>query len=87
MVSWEYTAAAILVIGSIVYTSRAWLLSLITPKGIPGIPTYPDAAPLMGDLPRLIASMEKHNKFSMFFDQVGKDLGPVAQVRLSYLKT
>ena len=84
---WEWTTALILVLGTFIYASRSWILSLLTPRGVAGIPAYPDPAPLLGDLPRLAASMKANNKFSIFFDGIGKDLGPIAQVRLSYLKT
>jgi hypothetical protein len=87
MASWEWTAAAILLIGSVIYTFRGWIISLLTPKGVRGIPAYPDSLPVMGDLPRLGAVIKEHNSFSVFFDQIGKDLGPIAQVRLSFLKT
>lgn len=85
--SWEWTTALVLLIGTAVYASRSWLLSLITPKGIPGVPAFPYSTPILGDIPKLAAKMKEYEKFSSFFDEVGRQLGPVAQVRLTAYKT
>lgn len=68
------------------YLLRRRLLELITPRGFPGIPAYPYSTPFLGDIPRIAASLKKYNKNSAFFDQVGKDLGRIAQVRIAGLK-
>lgn len=70
---------ALLLIG--LYSVRKWLLALLTPKNIPGIPAYPDPYPIIGDIPRIAASVKQHDRFTAFFDQITLDLGPVAQVR------
>lgn len=69
------------------YLLQKWLLKLLTPTGIPSIPAYPGAFPLVGDIPLLAAHVKKHNKFSTLFDQMGRDLGPVGQLRLTLGKT
>ncbi|ORY21756.1 cytochrome P450 [Naematelia encephala] len=71
----------------ILWFGRRWILSLLTPRSIPGIPAYPDPVPVLGDIPRLAASMKATNGFIGFMDKVAKDLGPIAQVRISFLNT
>lgn len=66
---------------------RKPILCLLTPKGIPGVPAYSDAVPIWGDLPRLSKHMKQSGSFSEFFDDVARDLGPIAQIRLSFFTT
>lgn len=90
MSSWipsQPSAAIILAVGSIVYLFRSWILRQLVPTGIPGIPAYPDAYPFLGDIPRLASAIKATGCFSKFFDQVGHDLGPIAQLRLTPFKT
>jgi hypothetical protein len=70
-------AAAILAL----YLLQRWL-KFLTPKGIPGMPAYPDPYPILGDVPRMAAHIKKHRKFSHLFDQMGRDLGPISQLKL-----
>jgi hypothetical protein len=71
----------------LLFIARSWFSSLITPKGIPGIPAYPDPTPVLGDIPRIAASLKAQQSNTAFFQQVGRDLGPIVQVRLTGLKT
>lgn len=71
----------------LLYLGGRYLLILITPFGLPGIPCYPDPVPVLGDLPRLIRSIKANHGFRVFFDGVARDLGPIAQVRVGFGKT
>lgn len=82
--SWLLLALAAAVLA---YASRRWILQALVPRGIPGIPAYSDSRPIVGDLPKIIKAIKEHDSFRMFFDAVGQDLGPIAQVRLGPLKT
>lgn len=64
------------------YLSRHYVLALLTPRGLPGIPSYPDPKPIAGDLMRLIRTIKQTRSFRPFFDGVASDLGPIGQVRL-----
>ena len=87
MVNWETSAALVLMVGPVAYLLRSWLLYLITPQGIPGIPKYPDSTPLLDDIPKIAASVKEHDTTCALFDKIGHELGVVAQVRLAGLKT
>jgi hypothetical protein len=69
------------------YLFRSRIQSLLTPKGLPGLPAFADASPILGDIPRIAASLKESNDSSSFFARMGKDLGPIAQVRLTAFKT
>lgn len=69
-------------VAALTYLFRRCILALITPGGIPGLPSYPDPIPIFGDLPRVVKSVKANHSFRIFFDGVGKDLGPIAQVKL-----
>ena len=86
-IGWKWLTALVLLLSTAIWTSQKWLLRLITPKGIPGIPGYSDCTPIFGDIPKLSASVKKHEGIATFMDQVGRDLGPVAQLRLTAAKT
>lgn len=72
---------------TLAYLYRHRLLQYLVPEGIPGIPAYTDSVPILGDLPKVIRSIKANHSFRVFFDGVGKDLGPIAQVRLGPGKT
>jgi hypothetical protein len=63
------------------------ILRVLTPKGIPGIPAYPDPKPIWGDIPRMKQAIETHGGFSPCFDDMAKDLGVISQLRLGFFKT
>lgn len=69
------------------YILRKPLLRLITPRGIPDVPAFPNPSPLLGDLPAFTKVLKETGSFSAFFDKTARELGPIAQVRLSYLTT
>lgn len=69
---------------SLAFLLRKPILRLLTPKGIPGIPAYSDAVPIWGDLPRLSKYTKESGSFSEVFDDAARDLGPIAQIRLSF---
>jgi hypothetical protein len=63
-----------------------YLPGILTPRGLPGIPSYPDPLPVLGDLLRVMRSGKLHFGLRVFFDTVGQDLGPIAQIRIGPLK-
>ena len=69
-----------IVLFALVILLRRPLLRLLTPRGLPDIPAYPDPKPFWGDLHLLRGS----TPFTFIFDKVGKDLGPIAQFRLGF---
>ena len=66
------------------YLLRQPIKRWLTPKGIPGIPAYPDPRPIFGDAWRLAKYVREDKSISKFFDGLPRDLGPVAQVRLLF---
>ena len=84
---WGRMTARSLVVGTVAYASRGWFLQLVHPKGILGIPAYPNATPILGDVLKLSAWVKAHDGIAMFMDEVGRDLGIVAQLRLTAAKT
>lgn len=81
---WLYIA---LVIPAALYLFRHAILRFLTPRGLPGIPAYPDPKPFWGDLPRFQASMKENGGFSKCFDEMATDLGVISQIRLGFFKT
>lgn len=77
----------LLAIPTLVYLFWRPLVRLLTPKGIPDVPSYPDPKPFWGDIHRFKASIEKHGGFSRCFDDIAKDLGVMSQLRLGFFKT
>lgn len=71
----------------ILFLYRHALLRLLTPRGIPGVPAYPNPKPLWGDLQFFQASMQEHGGFSKCFDDMATDLGVISQLRLGFFKT
>jgi hypothetical protein len=69
------------------YILRKPLLRLVTPRGIPDVPAFPNPSPLLGDLPMITKVIKETGSFSAFFDKAARELGPIAQVRMSYLMT
>jgi hypothetical protein len=57
---------------------------LLIPRGIKGIPALSGSVPLWGDIPVMGKMIGDHDSFSYFFDWVGKELGPIAQVRAGW---
>jgi hypothetical protein len=41
----------------------------------------------LGDLPMITKVIKETGSFSAFFDKAARELGPIAQVRMSYLMT
>ena len=82
--SYAYLPIAVAVI---CYVLRGPLLRLITPKGLRGMPAYPDPQPILGDVWRLKECIEKYNSFSRYFDQQVRDLGPISQIRMPFNQT
>lgn len=70
-----------------IYLLRKPFLRLITPRGIPGIPTLPSPAPLTGDIPWLAKTGKTTEGMTRIMDVVAKELGPIAQIRISFLDT
>jgi hypothetical protein len=63
------------------------ILQSLTPQGVPGIPAYPNPTPILGDLGRVVQAVKKFNCFGPLVDQLAQDLGPIAQLRISFLQT
>lgn len=63
-----------------------YLPAILTPRGLPGIPAYSDPLPILGDLMRLVRSGKLNSGLRVFFNTVGQDLGPIAQLRIGPLK-
>jgi hypothetical protein len=63
---------------------RKPILKYLTPRGIPGIPALRDPAPLWGDILRMGKRMTETGTFQVFFDEVLQELGPIAQIRVSF---
>jgi hypothetical protein len=61
------------------------ILRLLTPQGIPGIPAYPDSKPFLGDIKRFAKGIKEYGGPGAVFDKTAKDLGPIAQIRISFL--
>jgi cytochrome P450 len=76
-----------LVLPLILFLYRDALLRFLTPRGIPGVPSYPDPKPLSGDLHYFRESMRTQGGFSKCFDNMARDLGPLSQIRLGFFKT
>jgi hypothetical protein len=81
------TLAVAAIVPVLLFLSFKPILRLLTPQGIPGIPAYSDSSPILGDLGRVGREVEKRNGFAPFIDQVAQDLGPIAQLRMSFLRT
>ena len=76
---WLYVALSVALL-AVAYRP---FLRLLTPPRIPGIPAYPDAMPLLGDMLRLGKWLE-HSTLGSFFNQCSKDLGVISQIRLGW---
>ena len=71
----------------VIYLLRKPFLRIITPRGIRGIPTLPNPAPLIGDLPWLAKAWKTTGGMTRIMDAAAKQLGPIAQIRISFLDT
>lgn len=71
----------------LLYILRRPFLRLITPQGIPGIPKLPNPSPVTGDIPWLAETGKRIPGMTRIMDEVAKELGPIAQVRIGPLAT
>lgn len=70
----------------IIYFFWTPFLRLITPQGVAGIPCLPSPSPLIGDLPWIAAKL-KENPSVRLMDELAKELGPICQIRITFLRT
>ena len=60
---------------------------LLTPMGIPGIPARQDPKPFYGDIIEVGRIVKESGRFSEVFETWARTLGPVSQIRLSWMAT
>lgn len=68
------------------YLLRKPFLKLITPKGIKDVPAFSDPRPIWGDVHRVASTMKEHGGITPLLDQVAKELGPIAQLRIGFFQ-
>jgi cytochrome P450 len=78
---------ATIIIATLLYFFRHALLFLLTPRGIPYIPSWPDPVPLLGDFPRLYSHTKETWCFNTFTDLSARTLGPICQFTLGFFRT
>ena len=83
----SYMYVSALLIPLLLASFRRFLLGLLTPRGYSGIPSYPDSKPLWGDVHRIKNAVQSGRSAVAAFDRALKDLGPIAQMRLGFIKT
>ncbi|KAL7419102.1 hypothetical protein Q5752_005938 [Cryptotrichosporon argae] len=71
----------------LLYLARRPLLALITPRGVPGIPAYPDPLPVLGDVVRFGKLTKALGTAGAAFDAFADDLGPLYQLRIGFFNT
>ena len=66
------------------FTFRHQILHLLTPRGIPGIPSLPDSKPIWGDLGPMGKVISDTGSFSYWFDHCAQRMGKISQVRVGW---
>jgi hypothetical protein len=63
------------------------IVKLLTPQGVPGVPAFPNPKVLLGDMGVLAEVAKIEKGFGPVMDKVSRELGPIGQIRISFLAT